>query len=152
MLALLAPLASLLGIEIGALREKLQRQAIIYGIAGALAAICIAFLLVALHASLSEIFGPVVAGLVIAGVALLLALIVMLIGWSLDAAQQRRLAEERATAQKAGLITSVAMTAVPTLLKSSFIREVGIPLGGALLAAYLISRGSGKGTSDPDKR
>lgn len=149
MLALLLPLASLLGIEVGALREKLQRQAIIYALAGALGVICVAFLLVALHAGLSVSFGPIVAGLILAAAALVLALAVMLIGWALDAAQARRQAEERKTAETTGLITSLAVTAAPLLLRSSFIKEIGIPAGGALLAAYLLTR---KGTPGPDKR
>jgi len=145
MLALLAPLASLLGIEVDSLREQVQRRAIVWGIIGVFALIFFAFLLVAINSALSLSFGPVVAPLMIAGAALFIALVVFLIGHLQEAAHARREAEEKHKAEVTALITSVAITAVPLLLKSSLLKEVGIPAGGALLAAYLLNRQRGAG-------
>jgi len=145
MLALLAPLASLLGIEVETLRERLQRRVLMWGIIGVFAVIFLAFLLVAINSGLSLSFGPIVAPLMIAGAALFIAIVVFLIGHLQDAAQARREAEEKHKAEVTALITSVAVTAVPLLLKSSLLKEVGIPAGGALLAAYLLSRQRGAG-------
>jgi cobalamin synthase len=149
MLALLAPLASLLGIEVDSLRENLTRRAIVWGIIGVFAVVFFAFLLVAVNSALSFTFGPVVAPLMIAGAALFIALVVFLIGHLRENAQARKQAEEKHKAEVTALITSVAITAAPLLLKSSLIKEVGIPAGGALLAAYLLTRQRGAGKKSP---
>lgn len=146
MLALLAPLASLLGMDLEALRERIQRQAVVYGIVGVLALICFSFLLVAANSALTQWVGPIVAPLIIAGTALVIALVVYLVGRMQEAAAARREAEERHSAETMALITSAAITAAPLILKSSLLREVGIPAGGALLAAYLLMRRN-RGTS-----
>jgi hypothetical protein len=151
MLALLAPLASLLGMDLEALRERIQRQAVVYGIVGVLALICFTFLLVAANSALAQWVGPIVAPLIIAGTALLIALVVFLIGRAQEAAAARREAAERRSAETLALITSAAITAAPLILKSSLLREVGIPAGGALLAAYLLMRRS-KGTATRSER
>jgi hypothetical protein len=74
MLALLAPLASLLGIEVATLRERLQRHALIFGAVGIFIAIAVVFVLVAINTALTFSFGPVIAPLMIAGASLLVAL------------------------------------------------------------------------------
>lgn len=153
MLGLIAPLASLLGIEITSLRERLQRRTAVYGAVGIFALVVLMFLLVAANAALSQWVGPVIAPLIIAGTALALALVALLIGYLQDAAAARREAEEKQRAQTAALLTSVATTAVPLLMKSTLLREVGIPVGGALFAAWLLTRKSGsKATTPPPER
>lgn len=142
MLSLLAPLASLLGNEVNSLRERLQRRAIVYGVMGVFLLFFVVFLLVAANSGLSLWVGPIVAPLIIAGTALAIAFIALLVGYMQEAAARRREAEEQQRAQTAALLTSVATTAVPLLFRSAFIRRVGVPAGGALLAAYLLSRGS----------
>lgn len=149
MLGLIAPLASLLGIEVTSLRERLQRRTAVYGAIGVLSLMVLVFLLVAANAALSQWVGPIIAPLIIAGTALLLALIALLVGYLQDAAAARREAEEKQRAQTTALLTSVATTAVPLLMKSALLREVGIPLGGALFAAWLLTRKSGSGGTNP---
>ena len=151
MLALLAPLASLLGMDLDALRQRIQSQAVVYGIVGVFLLICVSFLLVATNSALSLWVGPVIAPLIVAGVALVLALVALLVGQMQQAAAARRAAEDRHSAETMALITSAAVTAAPLILKSSLLREVGIPAGGALLAAYLLTR-RGKGTSPGTRR
>jgi hypothetical protein len=38
------------------------------------------------------------------------------------------------------MVTTAAITAVPMLLKSPLMRTIGIPIGGALAAAYFLTR------------
>jgi hypothetical protein len=52
----------------------------------------------------------------------------------------RREAERKRSAETTALVTSAAISAVPILLKSGLMKKVGIPVGGALAAAYLLSR------------
>jgi hypothetical protein len=47
------------------------------------------------------------------------------------------------------MITTAAITAAPMLLKSPLLRTIGIPIGGALAAAYFLTRR--KRGPDPDK-
>jgi hypothetical protein len=38
------------------------------------------------------------------------------------------------------MMTTAAITAVPMLIKSPLLRTIGIPIGGALAAAYFLAR------------
>ena len=69
MLAILAPLLSLLGIEAATITDGLKRQAIVWGIIGALGLVFATFVLVAVNSALTYSFGPVIAPLIIAVVA-----------------------------------------------------------------------------------
>ncbi|HWA18820.1 MAG TPA: hypothetical protein VG757_07460 [Devosia sp.] len=142
MLALIAPLASLLGIEVGALVERYRREAIVWGIVGGFLGIGAVFLLVAANAALSFSFGPVVAPLLLAGAAILIALAVYLGARIRANASARAEAERKRGAETTALVTSAAITAVPILVKSPLFKKVGLPLGGALAAAYLLSKPS----------
>ncbi len=142
MLALLAPLASLLGIETGALIERYRRQALVWATVAGFLAIGGTFLLVAANAALSLSFGPVVAPLMLGGAAIFLALAVYLITRIQAGATARVEANRHRSAETTALVTSAAITAMPLLAKSPLFRKVGLPLGSALAAAYLLSRSS----------
>jgi hypothetical protein len=143
MLALLAPLASLLGIEVGALIERYRREALVWGIVAAFLAIGAIFLLVAANAELSLSFGPIIAPLMLGGAAILIALAVYLAARIKAGAAARAEAERKRGAETTAIVTSAAITAVPLLVKSPLFKKVGLPLGGALAAAYLLSKPSG---------
>ena len=143
MLALLAPLASLLGIELEALRERFQRQAVFYSAVGLFLAIGAIFLLVALNAGLTQSFGPVVAPLLIAGGALLVALAMYLVSLVANTIKGQQEAERKRRAETTALVTTAAISAVPILFKSGLMKKLGIPVGGALAAAYLLTRNNG---------
>jgi hypothetical protein len=140
MLALLSPLASLLKIETSGLIAHYKREAIVWSIVGAFLAIGFIFLLVAATNGLSLQFGPVVAPLIMAGTALVLALGVYLASLVAGSAARRAETEARHSAETTALVTSAAIAAAPMILRSSALRKAALPMGGAIAAAYLLSK------------
>lgn len=135
MLALLAPLLSLVGIEADELRRKFTQQATVYAILGVLAAIALCFLLVALNAGLTYLWGPILAPLAIALVAIVIALVVFFISQARAKAEAREAERKRHDGEVTALITTAAITAIPLLLRSPLMRDIGIPAGAALASA-----------------
>ena len=133
MLAILAPLASLLGLELAGLQARLKRQAVLWGILAVLGLIASAFVLVAINAALTYSFGPVVAPLIVAGAAVFIALVVFLVFHLRETIEAKREAERKHGAEVTALITTAAITAIPLLLPT--LKKVGVPAGGALAAA-----------------
>lgn len=148
MLSLLGPLASLLGIEVGTLIERYRRDAFVWVAIASFIGIGGLFLLIAANSALTLSFGPVVAPLMMAGGALVIALLVYLAARIHAAYGARAEAERRHSAETTALVTTAAMTAVPLLAKSGLLRKVGLPLGGALAAAYFLSRSSSANRDD----
>jgi hypothetical protein len=141
MLAVFAPLLSLIGRETEHLQRKLQRQAIFWGVLAVLATIVLTFLLVALLASLSTVYGPVIAPLIIAAGALLLGILVVLIFQLLATLDAREAAKKRHDSEFTALVTTAVLTAIPMLLRSPLIKDVGVPLGAALASALRFRKG-----------
>ena len=136
---LLLSLASILGLEAEELLTRLRKNAGIWAAILGLVLIALAFLLLGLYIALREWLGPLWAALAIAGAALVLALGLYL-GMRIAASVARRRADKRRRAsEKTALATTAAMTAAPLLLRSSLMRTIGLPLGGAL-AVYLLIR------------
>jgi hypothetical protein len=144
MVGLLAPLASLLGIEVEALKERLQRHALFYAAVGLFVAIGGAFLLVALDNALTLSLGPVIAPLIIAGGALLIALVIYVVSLAVNTIKRQREAERRRNTETTALVTSAAISALPILFRSGLMKKVGIPVGGVLAAVYLLTRNTGR--------
>ena len=140
MLALLAPLASLLGIEASDIKDRLQRQAILFSVIGAFGLIAVIFVLVAINSALTVEFGPVVAPLIIAGASLMIAIVVLLIMQLQNSAAERRKAEKRHDAEIASLATTAAISALPLILRSPLLKQVAVPAAAALAAAFLLRR------------
>ena len=140
MLALLAPLASLLGIEASDIKDRLQRQAILFSVIGAFGLIALIFVLVAINSALTVEFGPVVAPLIIAGASLMIAIVVLLIMQLQNSAAERRKAEKRHDAEIASLATTAAISALPLILRSPLLKQVAVPAAAALAAAFLLRR------------
>ena len=140
MLALLAPLASLLGIEASDIKDRLQRQAILFSVIGAFGLIAVIFVLVAINSALTAEFGPVVAPLIIAGASLMIAIVVLLIMQLQNSAAERRKAEKRHDAEIASLATTAAISALPLILRSPLLKQVAVPAAAALAAAFLLRR------------
>lgn len=154
MIGLLAALASFAGVEVDTLVSRLKRDAIAIVALASFLAVAILFALVAIYAGLSAAFGPVIAALLITGVALLGALITYLVMLSQHARSARRASERRHAQEKAALITAVGTAALPLLLQSSLVRRLGLPIGGLLAAGYLLSRDGkdGSATNEDDRR
>lgn len=138
MLALLAPLLSLLGIEAASATANLKRQAFVWGLIAALGIVVIAFLLVAANTALGYLVGPVIAPLIIAVVATLVALTIFLVAHLQDNLAARQAAEKHKKAEITALATTALITAIPLILRSPLFREIGLPAGAALASALLL--------------
>lgn len=140
---LLALAASVLGIEVDELLEHLKRNAMAWSAVAFFALIGVAFLLVALHAWLTILWGPIVAPLAIGAGGAAVALGIWATLAISESIARRRAAQRRTSAEKTALVTTAALTALPLVLKSDIMRKVGIPVGGALAAAYLLAKPTG---------
>ncbi|MEO6014026.1 MAG: hypothetical protein ABIQ30_10640 [Devosia sp.] len=138
MLALLAPLTALLGTEISTLKQRLERQALFWGLIGILGLVAVVFLLVAVNNALTFAVGPVVAPLIIAGAALLIGVVVFLIFQFRESVARHREAERQHNAEVTALLTTAAITAIPLILPT--LRKVGLPAGGAAAAIFSLMR------------
>jgi fatty acid desaturase len=151
---LLALAASVLGIEVDELLEHFKKNAMAWSAVALFALIALVFVLVALNAWFTLMWGPIVAPLLIAAGALVIALAVYAVIAITDGIARRHAAQRRNSAEKTALVTTAALTALPLVLKSDLMKKVGIPIGGALAAAYLLAKpGSSHGHSnghDPD--
>lgn len=140
---LLLPLASILGIEVEDLLERFKQNAIAWSAIAFFALVGVVFLLVALHTGMVDWLGPIWGPLAIAGGAIVVALAIY-IGVRIAAnVVAHREAKRRHSAEKTALVTTAAITAVPLLLKSPLMKNIGIPVGGALAALYLLSKPGG---------
>lgn len=140
---LLLPLASILGIEVEDLLERFKQNAIAWSAIAFFALVGIVFLLVALYTGMVGWLGPIWGPLAIAGGAIVIALAIYIgVRVAANVVAQRE-AQRRHSAEKTALITTAAITAVPMLLKSPLMRTIGIPVGGALAALYLLSKPGG---------
>jgi predicted RND superfamily exporter protein len=101
------------------------------------------FLLVTLQTAMVGWLGPIWGPLAIAGAALLIALGIFTGLQITKSIASHRHTERRHSAEKTALVTTAALTAVPMLLKSPLMKSIGIPVGGALAALYLLSRPGG---------
>ncbi|MGV3490309.1 MAG: hypothetical protein ACO1OG_03220 [Devosia sp.] len=146
---LLALAASVLGVEVDELLEHLKKNAMAWSAVALFALIGVVFLLVALNAWFTALWGPIIAPLVIGAGALVVALAVWAAIAITDSIAKRRAAQRRNSAERTALVTTAALTAVPLLLKSDLMKKIGIPVGGALAAAFLLSK-SGPATEGED--
>jgi SNF family Na+-dependent transporter len=140
MLAVLAPLLSLLGVEAASITANVKRQAIVWGLMGVFGLVGIAFILVAINSALTLAVGPVIAPLIIAAAALFIAVVVFLVSQLQDTIAARREAEKKRSAEVTALVTTAVITAVPLILRSSLFKEIGLPAGAALASALMLGK------------
>jgi len=140
MMHLLLPLASILGIETDELIDRLRKNAIAWGAIGMFGLIGLAFLLVAAHTALADWIGPIWAPLLMAGVSIAIAIAIYVILRIIEDIANRREAQRRHSAETTALVTTAAITALPMVMKSPLMRNVGLPVGGVLAALYLLSK------------
>lgn len=145
MMSLLMPLASLFGVEASHLSERLKRGAVFYGTVGGFVLIGIVFLLASLNAWLTTLWGPVVAPLAIGLGGLVVAGLIYLVMRIAGNATQRRIQSQKHRLERTALLTTAAVSAMPLLLKSGLMRNIGLPVGSALAALYLLRLPRGKG-------
>lgn len=146
---LVAALAALLGLEVNVLVERLRRDAALYGVIGGFALIGFIFLLVALNAALSQLWGPIYGPLALGGGALVVALLV----WGVASVSRgRRVAharERKRASETSAAVTTAAIAALPLIASSPVVRKWGLPIAGAAAAAWLLLREAGKGDPPP---
>jgi uncharacterized integral membrane protein len=140
MLALLYPIASLLGIEAGELVERMKKNGALWGAIALFSLIALIFGLIAAHTALALWIGPVYAPLIIAAASALIAVAVYLVSHAIAEVAHRREVQRRRSAETTALVTTATVTAIPILMKSPLMRQIGIPIGGALAALYLLSK------------
>ena len=146
----LLPILSLLGLETQVLIEQARRNAIVTGTMAFFALAGLIFTLVAAHAALAAWLGPIWAPVILAGAAFAGLLVTYLVRRLTERAAQRRRAEQRYSSETRALMTTTAITAVPMLLKSPLLRRYGLPIGAALVAYFVLSRGAPESDDDDE--
>lgn len=144
----LLPLASILGIEVDELLDRLKKNAIAWSAVALFGLIGLAFILIAIGNAATLAWGPIVGPLVVALVAILIATAIWATMAILEGIARRKALERRHAQEKTALVTTAALTALPIVLQSPLMRKVGIPVGGALAAAFLLSKSSGHRADD----
>jgi apolipoprotein N-acyltransferase len=141
MLAVMGPLLALLGVEADTIASNAKRQAIVWGLVAAFGLVFVTFILVAVNTALAYAVGPVVAPLIIAVVAALVALTVFLVAHLQDGVAARREAERKKSAEMTALVTTAIITAIPLILRSGLVKQIGLPAGAALASAIMLGKG-----------
>lgn len=144
----LLPLASILGIEVDDLLDRFKQNAIAWAAIAFFALVGVVFLLVALYTGMVDWLGPIWGPLAIAGAGLFISLAIFIGIRIASNIVAHREAQRRHSAEKTALVTTAALTAVPMLLRSSLMKQIGLPVGGALAALYLLSRQGGHRDDD----
>ena len=146
----LLPLASILGIEVDELIDRVKKNAIAWSAVALFAFIGLAFILVAIANAATLAWGPIVGPLVVALVAIIIAVAIWATLAIVESIAKRKALEKRHAQEKTALVTTAALTALPIVLQSPLMRKVGIPVGGALAAAFLLSKSNGHHHADDD--
>lgn len=147
-MGLLPLLTSLLGVEVEGLASRLKENAVAVAAIALFVLIGVSFLLVALYTWLTAWVGPIWSPLIIAGAALLIALILFIALQIQNRAIAKRAAERRRKDETTALVATAALSALPELLKSPLLRNVGIPV--ALYAAFLMFSGRHTAETETD--
>ncbi len=127
MLRLVPLLASALGTDFGAVLRRGRRSAVIYLLAGVLLLGTYAAMLAAAGLHLSALLGAVNAALAIAGAQLLVATL-LVAALSLVNSLERRRERKRESSQT--LVATLALSALPSLMRSR--TGVGLAVAGGL--------------------
>jgi hypothetical protein len=137
-MGLLSLLGSLAGIEVETLVQRVRESAVAFAAIALFIMICVAFLLVALYTALEGWVGPIWSPLIIAGGALVIAIVLFIALQIQEGALKRRAEERRKEAESTALIAGAALNLLPELIASPAIRNVGLPIllyAGLLLLA-----------------
>lgn len=138
---LLLPLAALLGFEVEELTDRFKRLAVANAVIGLFGLLTLVFLLIAGFLALADQLGAIYASLIFAGVFFVLALAVYLGLTISENGRKRRVVEKRRSSETSAFVTTAALTALPVLLKSPLVRNVGIPLAAVAAAVMMFSKG-----------
>lgn len=138
----LTPLASLLGLEIESVTERVRNTLILNAIMAVLGVAALGFLVAAGFMALADQVGGIYAALIIAAIFLVLALAVYIVARIGENRRRRELAAKRRSTETSAFVTTAALTALPVLLQSPMVRAVGLP--AAVVAAFMLARKADK--------
>lgn len=138
----LLPLAAIFGIEVEAITNRVKTMIIVNAVMIIFGLTGLSFLVAAGFVALSDIVGTIYAALIFAAAFLLLALAVYLGSRMGEGRRRRELAEKRRSSETGAFVTTAALTALPIVLKSPWLRAIALP--AAAIAAYLLVRNSDK--------
>ena len=144
----LLPLASILGIEVDELVGRLKKNAIAWSAVALFALVGLTFILVAIGNAAILAWGPVVGPLIVGLGAIVIAIVIWATMAIIDGIAKRQALERRRAQEKTALATTAALTALPIVLRSPLMRKLGIPVGGALAAAFLLTKSSNHKADD----
>ena len=139
-MSLLVPIAALLGFEVEEITDRLKALAIANAVIALFGLLTLVFLLVAGFLALAAQLGPIYAALIFAGVFFVITAGIVIGLQISENARKRRLAEKRRSSETGAFVTTAALTALPVLLKSPLVRNVGLPLAAVVAAAMLIGK------------
>ncbi len=134
----LTPLASLLGLEIESVTERVRNTLILNAIMAVLGVAALGFLVAAGFMALADQVGGIYAALIIAAIFLVLTLVVYIAARIGESRRRRELAAKRRSTETSAFVTTAALTALPVLLQSPLVRAVGIP--AAVVGAFMLAR------------
>lgn len=138
----LTPLASLLGLEIESVTERVRNTLILNAVMAVLGVAALGFLVAAGFMALADQVGGIYAALIIAAIFLVLALVVYIVARIGENRRRRELAAKRRSTETSAFVTTAALTALPVLLQSPMVRAVGLP--AAVVAAFVLARRADK--------
>jgi arginine exporter protein ArgO len=145
---LLVPIAALLGFEVEEITDRLKALAIANAVIALFGLLTLVFLLVAGFLALSAQLGPIYAALIFAGVFFVITAGIVIGIQISENSRKRRLAEKRRSSETGAFVTTAALTALPILLKSPLIRNVGLPLAAVVAAAMFVGKSRDDKTDD----
>ena len=132
---LLVPLAGLLGFEIKSITKQVRNAIIINAIIAMFGSVGLLFLVAAGFLALADAVGVIYAALIFAAAFLVLAIGVYLGSMISSNRHKREVAERRRSTESTAFVTTAAVTALPTLMKSPALRTLALP--AAALAAFI---------------
>ena len=142
----LSPLASLLGMEVEHITDRIKRSLMVNGMMIVFALLGTGFLLAAAYIALAQELGGLYAALIFAAGFLVLALAIYIGSRVAEARRKRELADKRRSSEAGAFMTTATLAALPMLLRSPLLRTIGLP--AAALAAFLIVRNGSSGDDE----
>jgi len=127
-------LTSFIAMDVAALKRKIRRNAILYGIAAAFLWTAYGLLVAALAVYLGERWGLPIAMLVVAGGMIVMALFILACVMILNAAEERRKKRVAAANSQRALAMTAAVSALPLLMKSKPLLLLAVVGGLGFLA------------------
>jgi len=137
---LLVSIAALLGLEVEEITDRIKGLAIANALIAVSGLLTLIFLLVAGFLALATRVGPIYSSLIFAAVFFVITAGI-LTGLNIaEGRRKRRFVDKRRSSETSAFVTTAALTALPVLLKSPLVRNIGLPLAALVGAAMLIGK------------